>query len=64
MLTEVVSYQDLAKLIKDGQITNHRIIVVISYALWGFAHFASMAIFVGGYLHLLPKGHPILQNSG
>ena len=41
VLTEVVSYQDLAKLIKDGQITNHRIIVVISYALWGFAHFAS-----------------------
>jgi len=55
VLTEVVSYQDLAKLIKDGQITNHRTIVVTSYALCGFAHFASMAIFVGGISALAPK---------
>jgi len=55
VLTEVVSYQDLAKLIKDGEITNHRTIVVTSYALSGFAHFASMAIFVGGISALAPK---------
>ena len=55
VVTEVVSYQDLAKLIKDGQITNHRTIVVTSYALCGFAHFASMAIFVGGISALAPK---------
>ena len=42
-------------LIKEGQITNHRTIVVTSYALCGFAHFASMAIFVGGISALAPK---------
>ena len=55
VLTEVVSYQDLAKLIKDGEITNKMTIVVTSYALCGFAHFASMAIFVGGISALAPK---------
>ena len=55
VVTEVVSYQDLAKLIKEGQITNHRTIVVTSYALCGFAHFASMAIFVGGISALAPQ---------
>ena len=55
VVTEVVSYQDLAKLIKEGEITNNRTIVVTSYALCGFAHFASMAIFVGGISALAPK---------
>jgi len=55
ILTEVVSYQDLAMLVKEGEITNKRTIVVTSYALCGFAHFASMAIFVGGISALAPK---------
>ena len=55
VLTEVVSYQDLAMLVKEGEITNKRTIVVTSYALCGFAHFASMAIFVGGISALAPK---------
>jgi len=48
IVTEVVSYQDLSLAIKDGVITNPRSITIISYALCGFAHLASMAIFVGG----------------
>ncbi len=55
ILTEVVSYQDFAALIKEGKITNQRTIVITSYALCGFAHFASMAIFVGGISALAPK---------
>lgn len=48
IVTEVVSYQDLSLAIKDGVITNPRSITIITYALCGFAHLASMAIFVGG----------------
>ncbi|MGI9534312.1 MAG: NupC/NupG family nucleoside CNT transporter [Thermodesulfobacteriota bacterium] len=64
VLTEVVSYQDLAALIKEGEITNHRTIVVTSYALCGFAHFASMAIFVGGISALAPKRTSDLAKLG
>lgn len=48
IVTEVVSYQNLSQLVKDGAIQNKRSVFVASYALCGFAHFASMAIFVGG----------------
>ena len=64
VLTEVVSYQDLAALIKSGEITNHRTIVITSYALCGFAHFASMAIFVGGISALAPKRTSDLAKLG
>ena len=55
ILTEVVSYQDFATLIKEGKITDPRTMVITSYALSGFAHFASMAIFVGGIAALAPE---------
>lgn len=55
ILTEVVSYQDFATLIKEGKITDPRTMVITSYALCGFAHFASMAIFVGGISALAPE---------
>ncbi|MCM8774130.1 MAG: nucleoside transporter [Candidatus Omnitrophica bacterium] len=55
ILTELVSYQHLAKFINEGIITNQRSIVIVSYALCGFAHIASLAIFVGGISALAPK---------
>lgn len=48
IVTEVVSYQDLAKALELGQLQNKRSAFLATYALCGFAHFASMAIFVGG----------------
>src|SRR5258706_4680084 len=48
ILTEVFSYNHLAQLISSGQITDPRTVVILSYALCGFAHVAAMAIFVGG----------------
>ncbi len=48
VLTEVVAYQDLAVAIKDGAFQYERSAVITTYALCGFAHLASMAIFVGG----------------
>ena len=54
IVTEVVSYQHLHQLIKDGVLTNTRSITIASYALCGFAHIASLAIFVGGFSALAP----------
>jgi CNT family concentrative nucleoside transporter len=54
IVTEVVSYQHLHQLITDGIVTNPRSITIASYALCGFAHIASLAIFVGGFSALAP----------
>jgi CNT family concentrative nucleoside transporter len=53
--TEVAGYQDLALAISKGTLTDTRSIVITTYALCGFAHFASMAIFVGGTAALAPE---------
>jgi CNT family concentrative nucleoside transporter len=54
ILTEVFSYNHLAQLISSGRLTNPRTVVILSYALCGFAHVAAMAIFVGGTAALAP----------
>ncbi|HAW49566.1 TPA: nucleoside transporter [bacterium] len=55
IVTELVSYQHLAQYIRDGQIVDPRSVVVVSYALCGFSHIASLAIFVGGISALAPN---------
>jgi CNT family concentrative nucleoside transporter len=54
VLTEVVAYTDLAEAIHQGALTP-RSAVVTTYALCGFAHIASMAIFVGSTCALAPQ---------
>jgi concentrative nucleoside transporter, CNT family len=53
--TEVKSYQDLALLVKEGRIVYERSVVIATYALCGFAHIPSLAIFVGGTSSLVPE---------
>ena len=48
IVTEVQSYMDLSKAISSGVLQHPRSIVVTTYALCGFAHIASLAIFIGG----------------
>ncbi len=55
VLTEVKSYQDLAVLLSSNTLTNPRSSVLAAYALNGFAHFASLAVFVGGTAALVPE---------
>jgi CNT family concentrative nucleoside transporter len=55
VVTELVSYQHLSQYISSGILTNPRSIVITAYALCGFAHIASLAIFVGGISALAPK---------
>ena len=64
VVTEVVSYQDLADLIKQGLLSNPRSIIVATYALCGFAHLASMAIFVGGVSALAPDKKRVIAGVG
>jgi CNT family concentrative nucleoside transporter len=54
ILTEVVAYRDLAHFADSGLIRDPRTLVVMSYALCGFVHVASVAIFVGGISALVP----------
>lgn len=55
IVTELTAYQNLATVIKAGFIHSERSVVVATYALCGFAHLASMAIFVGGVSALVPE---------
>jgi len=55
ILTEVKSYQDLAILIQSNAIKDARSYVIATYALNGFAHIASLAVFVGGTSALVPE---------
>ncbi len=64
ILTEVFSYNHLAQLISSGQITNPRTVVILSYALCGFAHVAAVAIFVGGTAALAPSRRDDLASLG
>jgi len=52
VLTEVVAYMDLAKLLGANALVSPRSAVIAAYALCGFTHIASMAIFVGGIASL------------
>jgi len=54
IVTEVVSYNDLAAALKGNLLHDSRSAVIATYALCGFAHLASMAIFVGGVCALAP----------
>jgi CNT family concentrative nucleoside transporter len=64
ILTEVFSYNHLSQLISSGQITDPRTVVIMSYALCGFAHVAAVAIFVGGTAALAPSRRDDLASLG
>ncbi len=53
VLTEVVAYQRLGVLAAEGAVSP-RTVLILSYALSGFAHVASVGIFVGGVSALAP----------
>jgi len=62
--TEVPAYQQLADLLREGAFAHERSPVVIAYALCGFAHVASLAIFVGGVAALVPERRKDLAAVG
>lgn len=64
LLTEVVPYQELARLAGSGAIHDPRTVVIMAYALCGFAHVASVAVFVGGTVALCPERRADLARLG
>ncbi len=63
VVTEVVAYQDLSQLAASGQVSA-RTLLVLSYALCGFAHLASVGIFIGGISALAPSRRDDLSSLG
>lgn len=61
LLTEIPSYLQLAEFAKNG---SPRTTLICSYALCGFAHIASVAIFVGGIAALAPSRKGLLAGLG
>jgi CNT family concentrative nucleoside transporter len=64
VLTEVTSYRHLAQLLAQGGLVHPRSAVIATYALCGFAHVASLAIFVGGATALVPERAADLARVG
>lgn len=64
IMTETVSYRDLAAFSASGVIQSPRTMLVMSYALCGFAHVASLAIFVGGISTLIPNRRDEIAGLG
>ncbi len=64
VVTEVTAYRDLAALMASGTLTNPRSAVVCAYALCGFAHVASLAIFIGGIAAIAPDITHTLSRIG
>jgi CNT family concentrative nucleoside transporter len=64
IVTEVTAYQDLAASLSQGVIQHPRSAVLAAYALCGFAHVASMAIFIGGTAALAPGRAAVLAGVG
>jgi CNT family concentrative nucleoside transporter len=53
--TEVAGYQNLAQLLSQNALLHSRSAIIAAYSLCGFAHVASLAIFVGGIGALAPS---------
>jgi CNT family concentrative nucleoside transporter len=62
--TEIPAYLDLAAAMKAHDFIHPRSPVVIAYALCGFSHVASLAIFVGGIAALVPERRKDLAAVG
>ena len=61
--TEVVAYRELGSMAAAGSLSP-RSLLVLSYALCGFAHLASVGIFVGGIAALAPERRDELAGLG
>jgi CNT family concentrative nucleoside transporter len=64
VVTEVVAYQDLAKLMAQDSLQYPRSAFLATYALCGFTHVASLSIFIGGIAALVPERTKDLSKIG
>jgi CNT family concentrative nucleoside transporter len=64
ILNEFYAYTTLSSLKSDGLLSNYRSIVIATYALCGFANFASIGIQIGGIGVLAPSQRVTLSQFG
>ena len=64
ILNEFFAYKSLSDLKQAGAISNYRSIVIATYALCGFANFASIGIQIGGIGVLAPSQRGTLARFG
>ena len=64
ILNEFYAYTTLSSLKSEGILTNYRSIVIATYALCGFANFASIGIQIGGIGVLAPSQRLTLSQFG
>ncbi len=64
IVTEIPAYQDLALALKNNALSDPRSAILCSYALCGFAHIASLAIFIGGIAAIAPSTAGTLSKIG
>jgi len=62
--TEVASFGHLSQLVAQGALQSPRSALIGSYAICGFAHVASLAIFIGGIGALAPSRYRDLSRLG
>ncbi|CAN1212050.1 nucleoside transporter C-terminal domain-containing protein [Tumidithrix helvetica PCC 7403] len=61
--TAIPPYQELGRASLAGELTP-RTVLIVSYALSGFAHLASVGIFVGGTIALIPSRRQDISELG
>jgi CNT family concentrative nucleoside transporter len=64
VVTEVTAYHDLAVVMGKNLLQHSRSAVITTYALCGFAHVASLSIFIGGVAALAPDKTLTLSQVG
>lgn len=64
VLTEVVAYPQLGEMMQNHRLVYQRSAIIAAYALCGFAHIASLAIYIGGIAALVPERRTDLAKLG
>jgi CNT family concentrative nucleoside transporter len=64
ILNEFIAYTSLADFKEAGTLVNQRSVIIATYALCGFANFASIGIQIGGIGALAPERRTLLSQLG
>jgi len=64
VINEFVAYSDMGILIEAGKILNEKTIIMLTYALCGFANFSSIGIQIGGLGPLAPSRKSEIASLG
>jgi concentrative nucleoside transporter, CNT family len=64
VLNEFVAYLDMSKMIEMHQLYSEKSVMMIAFALCGFANFSSIAIQIGGISPIAPQRRPDIAALG